>query len=160
VALYLGRDDDDPLVLQVKEARASVLAPYLPGPSSVSDQAHRIVAGQRLMQAASDTFLGWSQGPRGRSHYVRQLADMKWSLDVAGVPPKGLALFASLCGQALARAHARSGDRIAIAGYLGSGDSFDRAVAAFAVSYADRNGLDHHAFQAAIAAGRLSAAPG
>ena len=85
---------------------------------------------------------------------------MKWSLDIPSVPPKGLALFARLCGQALARAHARSGDRIAIAAYLGSGDQFDRAIAAFAQAYADRNALDHHAFQAAIAAGRLPAAPG
>jgi uncharacterized protein (DUF2252 family) len=154
VALYLGRDDDDPLVLQVKEARESVLAPYLPRPT-VRDQGHRVVAGQRLMQASSDAFLGWAGGDRGRFFYVRQLADMKWSLDVAGVPPRGLALFARLCGQALARAHARSGDRIAIHGYLGSGDAFDRAMAAFAEAYADRNTLDHHAFQAAIAAGRV-----
>jgi len=159
VALYLGRDDDDPLVLQVKEARPSVLAEYLPG-LAINDQGQRIVAGQRLMQAASDTFLGWAPGPRGSSYYVRQLADMKWSLDALSVPPKGLALFAHLCGQALARAHARSGDRIAIAAYLGAGDQFDRAVAAFAEVYADRNALDHHAFQAAIASGRVTAAPG
>jgi len=159
VALYLGRDDDDPLVLQVKQARPSVLAEYLPG-LAVGGQGQRIVAGQRLMQAASDTFLGWAAGPRGSSYYVRQLSDMKWSLDVRGVPPKGLSLFARLCGQALARAHARSGDRIAIAGYLGAGDQFDRAIGAFAGAYADRNTLDHHAFQAAIASGRLRAAPG
>jgi uncharacterized protein (DUF2252 family) len=159
VALHLGRDDDDPLVLQVKEARPSVLAPYLAG-KEPAEAGHRVVAGQRLMQAASDPFLGWAPGPRGRSSYVRQLADMKWSLDIAQVPPKGLALFARLCGQALARAHARSGDRIAIAGYLGSSDQFDRAIAAFAEVYADRNALDHHAFQAAIAAGRLKASPG
>ena len=159
VALYLGRDDDDPLVLQVKEARRSALADHLPA-HTVADQGHRIVAGQRLMQAVGDTFLGWATGPRGSSYYVRQLADMKWSLDIPSVPPKGLALFARLCGQALARAHARSGDRIAIAAYLGSGDQFDRAIAAFAQAYADRNALDHHAFQSAIAAGRLAAAPG
>jgi uncharacterized protein (DUF2252 family) len=158
-ALYLGRDDDDPLVLQVKEARRSVLAEHLPG-RAVTDQGHRVVNGQRLMQAASDTFLGWAGGPRSTSYYVRQLADMKWSLDIASVPPKGLALFARLCGQALARAHARSGDRIAIAGYLGAGDQFDRAIAAFAVVYADRNALDLHAFQAAIANGHIAAAPG
>ncbi len=159
VALYLGRDDDDPLVLQVKEAAQSVLAPYLPGPG-VHDQGHRVVTGQRLMQASSDAFLGWAGGDRGRWFYVRQLADMKWSLDAAGVPPRGLALFARLCGQALARAHARSGDRIAIDGYLGSGDAFDRAIAAFAAAYADRNALDHHAFQQAISDGRLRARPG
>ena len=159
VALYLGRDDDDPLVLQVKEARPSVLAAHLAG-APTADEGHRVVAGQRLMQAASDTFLGWARGSHGTSYYVRQLADMKWSLDLAGTPPKGLALFARLCGQALARAHARSGDRLAIAGYLGSGDAFDRAVAAFAEAYADRNALDHHAFQAAVAEGRLQAAPG
>ncbi len=159
VALYLGRDDDDPLVLQVKEACPSVLAAHLPGPD-IPDHGHRVVAGQRLMQADSDTFLGWAGGPRGTRYYVRQLADMKWSLDITTVPPRGLALFARLCGQALARAHARSGDRIAIAGYLGPGDGFDRAIAAFAEAYADRNALDHHAFQAAIADGRLRAAPG
>jgi len=159
VALYLGRDDGDPLVLQVKEARRSVLAEHLPG-TAVADQGHRIVAGQRLMQAASDTVLGWAAVPRSASYYVRQLADMKWSLDITSVPPKGLALIAGLCGQALARAHARSGDRIAIAGYLGAGDQFDRAIAAFAEAYADRNALDLHAFQAAIASGHLAAAPG
>lgn len=159
VALYLGRDDDDPLVLQVKEARASALAGHLPDPV-IADQGRRVVSGQRLMQASGDTFLGWAGGPRGSSYYVRQLADMKWSLDVAQVPGKGLALFARLCGQALARAHARSGDRIAIAGYLGAGDQFDCAIATFAAAYADRNALDHHAFQAAIVDGRLAAAPG
>jgi uncharacterized protein (DUF2252 family) len=158
VALFLGRDDDDPLVLQVKEARPSVLA-SLPPPLTGSE-GHRVVAGQRLMQAASDSFLGWAAGPRGASFYVRQLADMKWSLDIARVPPKSVSLFARLCGQALARAHARSGDRIAIAGYLGAGDQFDLAIAAFAEAYADRNALDHHAFQAAIASGRLRASPG
>ena len=159
VALYLGRDDDDPLILQVKEARASVLADYLPG-ARFLNQGHRVVAGQRLMQATSDTFLGWLSGPRGTFYYVRQLADMKWSLDIAAVPFKGLKLYAQLCGQALARAHARSGDRIAIDGYLGPGAAFDRAVLAFAEAYADRNALDHHAFQDAIAEGRLAAAPG
>ena len=154
VALYLGRDDGDPLVLQVKEAGPSILAPYLPGPAA-RDQGHRVVAGQRLMQASSDAFLGWAGGERGKSFYVRQLADMKWSLDIAAVPPRGLALFARLCGQALARAHARSGDRIAIDGYLGSGGAFDQAMADFAEAYADRNTLDHHAFVAAIAAGRV-----
>lgn len=157
VALYLGRDDDDPLVLQVKEARQSVLAPHLPG-TVRAEPGRRVVTGQRLMQAATDTFLGWANGPRGTSYYVRQLADMKWSLDIAGVPPKGLALFARLCGQALARAHARSGDRIAIAGYLGSGEQFDLAVAAFADAYAGRNALDYHAWEAAIASGRVAVA--
>lgn len=159
VALYLGRDDHDPLVLQVKAARPSVLAAHLGGPA-FADEGHRVVTGQRLMQAAGDSLLGWVAGPRHSSYYVRQLADMKWSLAVDGVPRRGLALFARLCGEALARAHARSGDRIAIAGYLGAGDQFDRAVAAFAEAYADRNALDHHAFQAAVAAGRLRAAPG
>jgi len=159
VALYLGRDDDDPLILQVKEARPSVIAEFV-SVGKVHDEARRVVLGQRLMQAASDTFLGWAPGPRGSSYYVRQLADMKWSLDVATVPRQGLVMAAGLCGQALARAHARSGDRFAISGYLGSGDQFDRAVAAFAEAYADRNALDHHAFQAAISEGRLAAAPG
>ncbi|HEY4753922.1 MAG TPA: DUF2252 domain-containing protein, partial [Candidatus Limnocylindrales bacterium] len=123
VGLYLGRDDDDPLVLQAKEAVVSVLEPPTGGPP-FRHQGRRVVDGQRLMQATSDTFLGWADGPRGASYYVRQLADMKWSLDVARVPHSGMLLAARLCGQALARAHARSGDRIAIAGYLGSGDTF------------------------------------
>jgi uncharacterized protein (DUF2252 family) len=159
VGLYLGNDDDDPLVLQAKEAVASVLEPPSGRPAS-HHQGRRVVDGQRLMQAASDTFLGWADGPRGASYYVRQLADMKWSLDAAGVSHSGMLLTARLCGQALARAHARSGDRISIAGYLGSSDAFDRAIAAFASAYADRNALDLHAFQAAIADGRLSATPG
>jgi uncharacterized protein (DUF2252 family) len=159
VGLYLGRDDDDPLVLQAKEAVVSVLEPAK-GRPAIRHQGRRVVDGQRLMQAASDTFLGWADGSRGASYYVRQLADMRWSLDVARVSHSGMLLAARLCGQALARAHARSGDRIAIAGYLGSGDTFDRAIAAFASAYADRNALDLHALQAAIADGRLSATPG
>ncbi len=159
VALYLGRDDDDPLFLQVKEARASVLAEHLPGDL---DPAHgrRVVDGQRLMQATSDILLGWAAGPRGSQYYVRQLSDMKWSMDLAQVPRGGLALLARLCGEALARAHARSGDRIAIAGYLGSSDQFDRALAAFAATYADQNKRDHAALVAAIADGRIATAPG
>jgi uncharacterized protein (DUF2252 family) len=154
VGLYLGRDDDDPLVLQVKEAVASVLTPYTAS-TSITDEGRRVVAGQRLMQAASDTFLGWASAPDGGWFYVRQLADMKWSPDLTTITRDELTVFARLCGQALARAHARSGDRGAIAGYLGSSDEFDRAVASFATAYAAQNAADHAAFVAAIADGRL-----
>jgi uncharacterized protein (DUF2252 family) len=162
VALYLGRDDDDPLFLQVKEAQASVLAEHLHDPDVLPDpeHGHRVVAGQELMQAATDILLGWAKGLQGRRYYVRQLSDMKWSLDLERIDVTGLALYARLCGESLARAHARSGDRLAIAGYLGSGDQFDRAVAAFAEVYADQNARDHQALVDAIGSGRITAAPG
>ncbi|MEV6617235.1 DUF2252 domain-containing protein [Streptomyces sp. NPDC051051] len=159
VVLLTGRDTDDPLFLQIKEARPSVLEEHLPSGAYVHP-GHRVVAGQRLLQAASDIFLGWTTGPQGRAFYWRQLRDTKGSADVAGMTPADLATYARLCGTALARAHARSGDRIAIAGYLGGADTFERAVADFALAYADQTAADHAALGAAIAAGVVPAAPG
>ncbi|MFH8768302.1 MULTISPECIES: DUF2252 domain-containing protein [unclassified Streptomyces] len=159
IVLLAGRDADDPLFLQIKEARASVLEEHLPSGPYVHP-GHRVVAGQRLLQSATDIFLGWMSGPQGRSFYWRQLRDMKGSAEVAGLDPAGLLAYARLCGTTLARAHARSGDRIAIAAYLGSADTFDHAVADFAVSYADRTAADHATLGAAIAAGVVPAEPG
>lgn len=159
VVLLAGRNDDDPLFLQIKEARKSVLEEYLPSGPYVHP-GHRVVAGQRLLQAASDIFLGWMTGPQGRAFYWRQLRDMKETADVAGMNPADLAQYARLCGTALARAHARSGDRIAVAAYLGASDTFERAVADFALQYADRTADDHAALGAAVAAGVVTAAPG
>lgn len=159
IVLLAGRDADDPLFLQIKEAGKSVLEEHLPSGPYVHP-GHRVVAGQRLLQAASDIFLGWMTGPQGRAFYWRQLRDMKGSADVAGMNPRDLRTYARLCGNALARAHARSGDRVAIAGYLGGADTFERAVADFALRYADQNAADHAALGAAVAAGVISAAPG
>ncbi|MET9652906.1 MULTISPECIES: DUF2252 domain-containing protein [unclassified Streptomyces] len=159
ILLLQGRDDGDPLMLQVKEAGRSVLEPYLP-PSVHAHQGHRVVAGQRLTQAASDIFLGWMTGPEQRHFYWRQLRDMKGSAEVETMSPSMLRAYARLCGVALARAHARSGDRIAIAGYLGSSDVFDRAIADFAIRYAGQNADDYAQLSAAIAAGVIAAAPG
>ncbi|GGV15799.1 DUF2252 domain-containing protein [Streptomyces spectabilis] len=157
VVLLTGRDTDDPLFLQIKEAVRSVLEEHLPtGP--YLHPGHRVVAGQRLLQAAGDIFLGWMTGPQGRAYYWRQLRDMKGSVDIAELEPAELLAYARLCGTALARAHARSGDRIAIAAYLGSADTFDRAVAAFAVRYVSQNATDHKALTGAIDAGVLTAA--
>ncbi|WP_327404618.1 DUF2252 domain-containing protein [Streptomyces sp. NBC_01288] len=159
VVLLAGRDQDDPLFLQIKEARKSVLEEHLPNGPYVHP-GHRVVAGQRLLQAASDIFLGWMTGPQGRAFYWRQLRDMKGSADVVGMGPRALTAYARLCGNALARAHARSGDRIAIAAYLGSTDTFERAVADFALSYAGQTTADHASLGAAVAAGVITAAPG
>ncbi|MFJ9866252.1 DUF2252 domain-containing protein [Streptomyces sp. NPDC101165] len=159
IVLLSGRDADDPLFLQIKEARSSVLEEHLPSGPYVHP-GHRVVAGQRLLQSATDIFLGWMSGPQGRSFYWRQLRDMKGSAEVAGLDPAGLLAYARLCGTTLARAHARSGDRIAIAAYLGTADTFDHAVADFAVSYADRTAADHATLGAAIAAGVVPAEPG
>lgn len=159
VVLLTGRDADDPLFLQIKEATRSVLEDHLPNGPYVHP-GHRVVAGQRLMQAAGDIFLGWMTGPQGRAFYWRQLRDMKGSADIAGMSPDELLEYARLCGTALARAHARSGDRVAIAAYLGGADTFDRAVADFALHYADQNAKDHAALVAAVAAGVVTAAPG
>ncbi len=153
VAMYLGKDAGDPLFLQLKEARASVIAPYTRH-EGYQHNGERVVEGQKLMQAASDIFLGWVQGPE-RHFYVRQLADMKWSIDLVNASRKGVGMYAWLCGEALARAHARSGDRIAIASYLGAGDQFDDAMVEYAKAYADRNEVDYHAFLNAIASGRI-----
>ncbi|WP_458243359.1 DUF2252 domain-containing protein [Streptomyces sp. MAI_2237] len=158
VVLLAGRDADDLLFLQIKEARNSVLEEHLPHGPYVHP-GHRVVAGQRLTQAASDIFLGWMSGPQGRAFYWRRLRDMKGSADVAGMSPSDLLAYARLCGSALARAHARSGDRIAIASYLGEADTFDRAVADFALAYAGQTADDHAALGAAIAAGVVRAAP-
>ncbi|WP_432138334.1 MULTISPECIES: DUF2252 domain-containing protein [unclassified Streptomyces] len=160
IILMLGKDDEDPLFLQAKEADESVLAPYL-GDSAFRTQGERVVAGQRLMQATSDIFLGWErvQGLDGRRRdfYVRQLRDWKGIAVAESMSPKRMALFGRLCGATLARAHARSGDRIAIASYLGGGQAFDRALAAFAELYADRNEKDHQALVDAVRAGRVPA---
>jgi hypothetical protein len=155
-----GRDDGDPLFLQAKEASGSVLEPYA-GKSRFRSHGRRVVEGQWLMQAASDSFLGWCTSPglaeRPRDFYVRQLWDGKGSVDVETLPPRGLEAYARLCGWTLARAHARSGDRVAIAAYLGSGKSFDQAMAEFASRYADQNERDHAALLAAIDSGRIKA---
>jgi hypothetical protein len=163
VLLLVGKDVDDPLFLQVKEAQASVLEPFVER-SAFASHAQRIVEGQRLAQAAGDIFLGWTrvQNPDGslRDYYVRQLRDWKASLDIGRVRPEGLASYVGWCGAALARAHARSGDRIAIAAYLGKSDAFDHAVAAFAGSYAAVNKRDHASLRRAADEGRIAAIEG
>ena len=160
IGLLLGRDGDDPLLLQVKEAGPSVLEPYL-GRSHYPHSGHRVVAGQRLMQAASDIFLGWMTGkPGGRHFYWRQLRDMKGSIDTAVLKPAGLESLASACGWTLARGHARSGRRIAIASYLGVSDRFDQALADFAQSYADQAEKDHATVLTAIKKGTIPAESG
>jgi len=160
IVLLLGRDADDPLFLQVKEAQRSVLEPFARS-SRFKNQGRRVVEGQRLMQAASDLFLGWfsAEGIDGeqRDFYVRQLWDGKGSVEIEAMDREGLRLYAGLCGGTLARGHARSGDRIAIASYLGRGDAFDRAMCEFAETYADQNERDHEAFSAAVQSGRLEA---
>ena len=154
IVLLEGRDEDDPLFLQVKEAQASVLESYLPK-SNYKNHGHRVVAGQRLMQAASDIFLGWLRGPGGRDFYWRQLRDMKGSAKVERMSPDELVQYAGLCGWALARAHARSGDRVQIAAYLGKSERFDVAVADFAEAYADQSEQDHAALCVAVKSGRV-----
>ncbi len=161
VMLMLGRDASDPLFLQVKEAERSVLSAFA-GASRYNNQGQRVVAGQRLMQASSDIFLGWVRNEQGldgraRDFYVRQLRDWKFSLDVDAMVPEGLRMYGELCGWTLARAHARSGDRIAIASYLGGSTAFDQAIAAFAAVYADQNERDHAALADAAATGRIKA---
>lgn len=159
ILLLEGRDDGDPLFLQIKEAGASVLEQYL-APSAFTHHGRRVVCGQRLTQAASDIFLGWMTGPERRHFYWRQLRDMKGSAEVETMSPSLLREYARLCGRALARAHARSGDRIAIAAYLGTSDVFDRAIADFALRYAGQNADDYATLSAAIASGVVTAAPG
>jgi uncharacterized protein (DUF2252 family) len=163
IVLMLGRDDTDPLFLQVKEAEASVLSRFV-GASKYANQGQRVVAGQRLMQASSDIFLGWQRVEAGldgqqRDFYVRQLRDWKFSVDIETMVPRGMRMYGELCGWTLARAHARSGDRIAIAAYLGGSDVFDRAVTEFAAAYADQNERDHKSLLAAVASGRIVAEP-
>jgi uncharacterized protein (DUF2252 family) len=157
VALFAGAHDDDVLLLQVKEANRSVLEEHLP-PSRYEHPGRRVVEGQRLMQAVSDLFLGWSGSPVDRHFYWRQLRDWKGSADLETIDLIGLERYAGLCGWTLARAHAVSGDPAAIAGYLGSGDRFDQSIAEFAMRYADQNDSDHRAFVDAIRDGRLETA--
>ncbi|MEZ0070595.1 uncharacterized protein (DUF2252 family) [Streptacidiphilus sp. MAP12-20] len=156
IVLMQGREHGDPLFLQVKEAEESVLARHL-APSPHRHQGRRVVAGQRLLQAAGDIMLGWATGPEGRYFYLRQLRDMKGSADVDSFTGSELRQYASLCGQTLARGHARSGDRVALAAYLGTGDAFDRAIAEFALDYAAQTAADHEALLHAIETGRVSA---
>jgi len=163
VLLFISRRRKDPLVLQVKEAQASVLAPYA-GASKYRLQGRRVVEGQRLTQAASDLFLGWirAKGPDGneRDFYIRQLWDGKLSIDIGSLDELGLTEYVRACGGTLALAHARTGDRVGIADYLGKNDSFDQAIADFSLSYAKQNQEDFKAFTAEIEAGRIDATPG
>ena len=163
VFLLAGRDGRDPLVLQAKEAQASVLEPYL-GASEFENHGERVVRGQRMDQAAPDVFLSWqrSQGLDGEEHdfYVRQLWDWKASIDLSTMTYAGLHAYVRACGWSLARAHARSGDRLAIAAYLGRGSNFDQAIARFSAAYADQNDLDHRRLADAVAAGEITAMRG
>jgi uncharacterized protein (DUF2252 family) len=160
IVLLQGRDQQDPLFLQVKEATKSVLEGPLPK-SRYKQPGERVVSGQRMMQAASDIFLGWTKGAEdNRYFYWRQLRDMKASAEVETMTPVALALYARICGWTLARAHARSGDPVAIAAYLGEDDQFDRSILDFAKRYADQNELDYKAFADAIRSGRLDALEG
>ena len=163
IVLMLGRDETDPLFLQLKEAEASVLEPFL-GKSAFAKHGQRVVEGQRLTQAASDIMLGWIRLPTvdgvSRDFYMRQLWDGKGSAVVETMNPHAMTLYAQLCGQTLAKAHARSGDAIAIGSYLGGGDSFDRALASFAEAYADQNERDYNALSKAVTSGRITAESG
>jgi len=160
IALLEGGGDDDPIILQIKEAEASVLEPHL-GRSAYGNHARRVVEGQRLMQAASDLFLGWTHDePSGVDYYWRNLRDMKVSADVNAQPTNTFLVYAELCGSTLARAHARSGDAAAISGYLGKGDVFGKALGRFATSYADQNARDHAELVQAIKDGRVAAEAG
>jgi uncharacterized protein (DUF2252 family) len=163
IALFVGRDNEDPLILQIKEAQASVLEPFAAA-SKFANHGQRVVEGQRLMQAASDTMLGWirTEGYDGikRDFYVRQLWDAKGSALVDVMDARTMSFYAKLCGQTLARAHARSGDAVAISSYLGSGDTFDRAISVFAEAYADQNDKDYETLKAAADSGRITVQPG
>jgi uncharacterized protein (DUF2252 family) len=161
IVLLQGRDQDDPLFLQLKEATASVLEDHLPA-SRYRHHGQRVVCGQRMMQAASDIYLGWTEAKLPETHhfYWRQLRDMKGSPDVETMAPTTLAFYARACGWTLARAHARSGDPIAIAAYLGKRDRFERSITDFAERYADQSEQDHQAFVKAIRSGRLQALEG
>ncbi len=164
ILLLLGRDGDDPLFLQAKEAQASVLEQFV-GSSQYDNAGERVVAGQRLMQAASDIFLGWHRitspaDGRQRDFYVRQLRDWKGSADVDNIDASRLFMYGRLCAWTLAKAHARSGDRIAISAYLGNGDTFDQAIARFAVGYADQNEMDYAELKAAADSGRIEVVSG
>ena len=164
IALMMGHDDQDPLFLQLKEAEASVLEEFV-APSEFENHGERVVTGQRLMQASSDIFLGWlhiEEGIDGRERdfYARQLKDWKGSAEIEQMVPKGVSAYGKLCGWTLARAHARSGDRVAIAAYLGKGATFDRAMVEFSRAYAEQNERDYKALAAAVESGRITAERG
>ena len=160
IVLLQGRDAKDPLFLQIKEATASVLEGYLPR-SRHRNHGQRVVEGQRLMQAASDIYLGWTKGVDAKRHfYWRQLRDMKGSALVEAMTPVGMGFYAGICGWTLARAHARSGDPVAIAEYLGATDAFDASITNFCERYADQNERDYQEFVSAVRSGRLEAAEG
>jgi uncharacterized protein (DUF2252 family) len=154
--LLLMAEVDDPLLLQIKEARPSVLAPYA-GKSKFDHQGERVVVGQRLMQSASDLLLGWTTGKDKIHYYMRQLRDMKFSLDISIMKPIQLSRYAEVCGWTLARAHARSGDASMIYGYMGKSDTFDRAIGTFARLYADQAKKDYEIFLNAIKSGEIKA---
>ncbi len=167
IALMLGRDGQDPLFLQMKEAESSVLEEFLE-PSEFENHGERVVTGQRLMQASSDIFLGWlhvesgagREGGLARDFYGRQLKDWKGSAEIEQMVPNGMATYGRLCGWTLARAHARSGDRIAIAAYLGKSAAFDRAIVEFSHAYAEQNERDYKALTEAVESGRITAETG
>jgi uncharacterized protein (DUF2252 family) len=159
ILLLKGRDEADPLVMQFKEATTSVLEPYV-GASTASQHGERVVEGQRYMQAASDIFLGWVRGEGGRDFYVRQLHDMKGSVDTTTIQPIGLTAYARLCGATLARAHARGGDVVAIDAYIGTDDSFAEALEEFAAVYADQAEQDYGQLQQAITEGKIQVQTG
>lgn len=162
IALFLSLEDDSPLFLQVKQAQPSVLERFT-AESEFSNHGERVVRGQRLMQAASDIFLGWLRfawDGSERDYYFRQLRDWKGSVDVEGMTPAGMDVWGRMCGWTLARAHARTGDRVAIAAYLGKSERFELAVTDFAIAYADQNQKDFDALLAAVASGRIAAHTG
>jgi uncharacterized protein (DUF2252 family) len=164
IVLLGGRDELDPLFLQVKEAQASVLEPYL-SKSTYRDNGQRVVEGQRLMQAASDIFLGWERIPIGfdnqpHDYYLRQLWDWKISADIETMPPDEMMVYGQMCGWTLARAHARSGDRVAIASYLGKNNVFENSLVEFASAYADQNERDYQTLVDAVKNKRVQAQTG
>jgi uncharacterized protein (DUF2252 family) len=160
IVLLQGRDAQDPLFLQIKEATASVLEPYVRR-SRYKQHGERVVQGQRIMQAASDIYLGWTIGLDVQRHfYWRQLRDMKGSALVEGMVPLGLTFYARMCGWTLARAHARSGDPVAMAEYLGLTDEFEKSITDFSARYAGQNEQDYEAFVDAVKSGRLQAVEG
>lgn len=159
VCLLRGRDERDLMALQVKQAQQSVLEPYV-GASHYAQHGQRVVEGQRIIQAASDSFLGWQKGELGREYYIRQLRDMKWSPNPAKLTGDAMVSYAVLCGHVLARAHARSGDAVALASYLGRAETFDAAIEESAIGYADVVHGDYALFQQAIAEGRIACGDG
>ncbi|HYB76975.1 MAG TPA: DUF2252 family protein, partial [Candidatus Bathyarchaeia archaeon] len=156
VALLMA-GEHDPMLLQFKEALPSVLEPYV-GKSRYLNHGERVVTGQRMLQSASDVFLGWTRGPQGQDFYLRQLRDMKMKIDLANMTKPDWLEYVGICGWALARAHARTGDPALIAGYLGKKPAFDTAISAFAVAYADQTERDFEVFKKAIRSGRLKTA--